>query len=211
MDAGIKVRFTRLDDPVIRKYLDEKSRRALNVLGSVTMREARRLIQKRIQPSKPGEPPSSPTGTLKRTIVYGYDTSARSVVVGPYRMRSKVKVNVPNVLEYGGYVITATDWTPAEVGKYAPIRIARTRAGLGGNKRTKTLGRKGGGRQIYWVAYAKIKTEAQAERANKLLTEMHGPRTSHRLVKIAPRPYMSKAFGNILPRTEAILKSKLGE
>jgi len=209
MDAGIKVRFTRLDDPVIRKYLDEKSRRALNVLGSVTMREARRLIRKRTQPSKPGEPPSSPTGTLKRTIVYGFDPSTRSVVVGPYRTRSKV--NVPHVLECGGYVITATDWTPAEVGKHAPIRIARTQSGLGGNKRTKTLGRKGGGRQIYWVARAKIKTEAQAERANKLLTEMHGPRTSHRLVKIAPRPYMSKAFRNILPRTEAILKSKLGE
>lgn len=209
MDAGIKVRFTRLDDPVIRKYLDEKSRRALNVLGSVTMREARRLIRKRKQPSKPGEPPSSPTGTLKRTIFYGYDTSARSVVVGPYRMRSKV--NVPYVLEYGGYVAATANWTPAEVGKHAPIRIARTRAGLGGQKQWETITRKNGKRKVYWAARVKIKSEAQVKRANEILTKLYGARTGHWVIRIAPRPYMSKAFGNILPRTEAILKSKLGE
>jgi hypothetical protein len=209
MSAGIEVRFTRLDDPAIRKYLDEKSKRALNILGAVTMSEARRLIRRRKRPSKPGEPPSSPTGVLKRTIVYGFDSSTRSVVVGPYRTKSKT--NVPNVLEYGGYVAATANWTPAEVGKHAPIRIARTRAGLGGQKQWETLTRKNGQRQFYWAARVKIKSEAQVKRANEILTEIYGARTGHWVIRIAPRPYMNRAFGNILPRTEAILKSKLGE
>jgi len=125
-------------------------------------------------------------------------------------MRSKV--NVPNVLEYGGYVPATANWTPAEVGKHAPIRIARTGSKLGGKKQWVEKTMKTGHREFYYTARIKIKTEAQAERANRMLTEMYGPQAGHWVMrKMSPRPYMRRAFENIRLNAESILKSKIGE
>lgn len=209
MSAGIEVRFTRFDDPVIRRYLDEKARRALNVLGSVTMHEARRLIRRRKRPSKPGEPPSSPTGVLKRTIFYAYDPSTRSVVIGP--LKTQAKSNVPQILEYGGYTERLRSWTPAEVGKHAPIRVARTPGELGGKKQWEVLVRRDGRRTHVYTARVLIRTENQARRANQILLDIFAPSAEQTQIRIAPRPYMSKAYSNIMMRAEAILKSTLGE
>lgn len=46
----------------LRQLLDRKAVQALNILGAVTKKEASQSIRRRKRPSKPGEPPSSPTG-----------------------------------------------------------------------------------------------------------------------------------------------------
>jgi hypothetical protein len=53
--------------------------------------------------SKPGQPPRSQLGILRRFILFGYDTEARSVVVGPARLNGvKGGPDALSALEEGG-------------------------------------------------------------------------------------------------------------
>ena len=61
----------------LRQLLDRKAVQALNILGAVTKKEASQSIRRHKRPSKPGEPPSSPTGRLKRTIQYAIGEKPR--------------------------------------------------------------------------------------------------------------------------------------
>lgn len=51
--------------------------------------------------SRPGDPPHSRTGLLKRFLIYDWDASTESVVIGPRRLTRRTR-DVPKVLEYGG-------------------------------------------------------------------------------------------------------------
>src|SRR5690606_17947878 len=51
--------------------------------------------------SRPGEPPKSHTGLLKRFIFFSYDPQADSVVIGPTKLNQK-SADVLAALEYGG-------------------------------------------------------------------------------------------------------------
>jgi len=62
---------------------------------------ARSSIRRRKVVSRPGQPPSSHTGLLKRFIFFGYDPARHSVVIGPVALaRSDGKA--PSLLEHGG-------------------------------------------------------------------------------------------------------------
>jgi hypothetical protein len=52
-------------------------------------------------PSKPGEPPRSPTGKLPRSIVFDVDENAGVAVIGPVRFSGKSGVPIPAILEFG--------------------------------------------------------------------------------------------------------------
>ena len=51
--------------------------------------------------SRPGEPPRSQTGALKKFLFFSYDPRSASVVVGPARIRSD-DTDAPRTLEFGG-------------------------------------------------------------------------------------------------------------
>jgi len=200
-----------LDLDAVRKLVDRQGLRALSVLGAVARREAQRLIRRRLRPSRPGEPPSSPTGRLKRTIAYAVDRATRSVVIGPIYIQ---RGDVPRTLEQGGMSRTDPRWTPARVGTYAPIRYARTREQIGGRRQWAVLGTRyqqgaGTSRVKWWTARTLIRTQAQADRANRILETILGPQGG-RTVYIAPRPYMSRALAHVLSRAESILRTVLG-
>jgi hypothetical protein len=50
--------------------------------------------------SRPGEPPRTPTGILKRSIVFVYDGARKTVLIGPYALNKGT--GAPRTLEYGG-------------------------------------------------------------------------------------------------------------
>ena len=50
--------------------------------------------------SRPGEPPRTPTGILRRAIVFVYDRARDGVVIGPYDLGRGT--GAPRTLEYGG-------------------------------------------------------------------------------------------------------------
>ena len=86
----------------VQRKVQSTTRKVLSRFGAFVRRTARSSIRKRKRASKPGSPPSSHTGLLKRFIFFGYDRSQASVVIGPQRLSKKGKGQAPRLLEYGG-------------------------------------------------------------------------------------------------------------
>jgi hypothetical protein len=88
------------DRDAIKKAADRGTRRALSKFGAFVRTRARSSIRKRKAISKPGAPPSSHTGTLRKGILFGYDAARKSVVIGPVLLGSQN--GAPERLEEGG-------------------------------------------------------------------------------------------------------------
>jgi hypothetical protein len=89
------------DRAAVKKRVDVRTRKALSKFGAYVRQTSRRSIKKRKGTSKPGRPPFSHVGTLKRFIFFGYDAERRSVVIGPTLVPGK-RGTAPSSLEYGG-------------------------------------------------------------------------------------------------------------
>ena len=98
---GIVTRRMFFSTRAVMSKVDRSTRRVLSRFGAYVRTTARHSIRKRKRPSRPGEPPSSHTGLLKRFIFFGYDRDRRSVVIGPERLGNKAG-DAPSALEYGG-------------------------------------------------------------------------------------------------------------
>lgn len=80
--------------------------RGLRHQGGYVMKAARASIVKPARKnarSAPGKPPFSQTGRLRSSILFTYDNSSHSVVVGAFSFGSKGNA-VPGALEHGGQV-----------------------------------------------------------------------------------------------------------
>lgn len=80
--------------------------RALRRVGFATREAAQASIVPGNMSSRPGQPPHDKTGTLKRWILYEFDKSTGSMVIGAKLLRRKSK-DVVTTLEHGGRSITA--------------------------------------------------------------------------------------------------------
>jgi len=100
----IRFEITRMffDKKAVRDKVDAGTRRVLSKFGAFVRRTARSSIRKRKRTSRPGQPPSSHTGLLKRFIFFGYDPRKESVVIGPVRLSQKGRGEAPALLEHGG-------------------------------------------------------------------------------------------------------------
>jgi len=96
----LNVKALFFESAAVLQKVDAATRKVLSKFGAFVRTTARHSIRKRRKVSYPGKPPSSHVGTLKRLIFFGYDLSARSVVIGPAPFRSTVEA--PPLLEYGG-------------------------------------------------------------------------------------------------------------
>ena len=96
------------DRPTVRRNVDTRTRQVLSWFGAHVRRTAQRSIRRRRVgrgTSKPGRPPVSHTGLLKKFLWFGYDTTRRSVVIGPVRLSRRGRNGkAPATLEYGGTV-----------------------------------------------------------------------------------------------------------
>ncbi len=101
----VNMKFSMFFDkaPVLRA-VDRAERQVLSKAGAFIRRRAKSLVRKRKRVSRPGEPPSSHAGHLRRLIFFGYDRAASSVVIGPLLFRSAGGPTVPELLEFGGVV-----------------------------------------------------------------------------------------------------------
>ena len=88
------------DSKKVLSAVDRATRKVLSKFGAFVRTTARHSIRKRKAASRPGEPPSSHVGTLRRLIFFGYDVERKSVVIGPTPFRSEAEA--PPLLEYGG-------------------------------------------------------------------------------------------------------------
>ena len=88
------------DRKAVLGAVDRATRAVLSKFGAFVRTTARHSIRKRKAVSQPGQPPSSHVGLLKRLLFFGYDTTRRSVVIGPTPLRGEAQA--PPLLEYGG-------------------------------------------------------------------------------------------------------------
>lgn len=97
----LDLRITQLffDRPKVKRAVDAARRRVLSKGGAFIRQTARTSIRKRKGTSKPGSPPYSHVGLLRRFILFGYDRQTESVVIGPVGIKGST---APRVLELGG-------------------------------------------------------------------------------------------------------------
>ena len=99
---GFEITKLFFDKKAVTNRVDAGTRRVLSKFGAFVRRTAQSSIRKRKRISNPGEPPSSHIGLLKKFIFFGYDPSARSVVIGPVWLSQKGRGEAPALLEHGG-------------------------------------------------------------------------------------------------------------
>lgn len=95
----MRIRAVFFDRPKVTRAVDRAKRRVLSKAGAFIRQRARTSIRPRKRTSRPGEPPSSHAGHLRRLLLFGYDRQRESVVVGPVGFR---RSKAPRVLEIGG-------------------------------------------------------------------------------------------------------------
>jgi hypothetical protein len=179
-----------------RAVIDRIGRANVAVLskaGAFIRRSAKGKIRYAKSPSKPGSPPHGHRGRygqspLRELIYFAYDDRTNSVVIGPTPFHGTAIV--PRTLELGG----------TAAGRKNPLRRIR-KVGSGGEVRidgrpSKTTKRDRWG---HVVTYAKMRTQAQADRANQLQEQLYGPLVIGPM-SIAARPYMGPSLEENLPR-----------
>lgn len=131
------------DREVVSRAMDAASRRNLSKAGAFVRRTAKGLIRFGRRASRPGNPPRSHTGALKRFLWFAFDPSSKSVVVGPAKTNqvffqqdgTPVRGTVPSVLESGGQVRILEVLRYGRWGR-ADLRSRRRLAGLKTRMRT---------------------------------------------------------------------------
>ena len=91
------------DRAKVKRKVDVRTRKVLSKFGAYVRQTSRKSIRKRKGTSKPGRPPFSHSGVLKRFLFFGYDPHRRSVVIGPVIAPGKAG-KAPATLEHGGKV-----------------------------------------------------------------------------------------------------------
>ena len=193
--TGVNARMYRMffDRQRVIDAVGRANAQVLAKAGAFVRRTAKGKIRYAKSPSKPGNPPHGHRGKngqspLRELIYFAFDEKTASLVVGPTPFRGMAVV--PRVLEIGGTVPGHTN----------PLRRFR-RVGDGGEvriggPRSQTTKRNRFGAV---VTYIKIRTQAQAERANELQELLYGPMTVGP-TSIAARPYMGPALEENLPK-----------
>ena len=182
-----------MDIPTLHRALEKSALIGLRRLGAFARTVARRSMRKRKKASKPGAPPRVITGKLKKGIFFAIDKRNLSVAVGPMKIKRVGGKSiasggrVPRVLEEGGRGSKRKN----------PRRMQR-RVGGGGEVRiTKANDDQGKmaidykGKRKY-VIYGKLRNQEQVQRAEKIQTEIYGPKIFRKGL-IKSRPYMKPA------------------
>lgn len=121
---GLTVRQSRqgfFDRPAVIRAVGRARAAVLSKFGAFVRRSARSSIRpggKKGIVSKPGEPPRSHEGSLRRFLNFAWDPRSQSLVVGPEKTNQvfftdamrPVKGTVPGVLEQGGNVTLVEEW-----------------------------------------------------------------------------------------------------
>lgn len=99
LNPGSRLVF--FDRDKVLRAVDDATRRRLSRFGAFVRTRAQRSMRRRRGVSKPGSPPYSHSGELRKLLYFGFDAEARSVVIGPVPFKEG---EVPELLEFGGDV-----------------------------------------------------------------------------------------------------------
>ncbi len=165
----------------------DESFKSLKHAGGAIRKAAVRSVRRRKKASSPGSAPSTRTGHLKRVIRFEADET--SVDVGP---TNEFNQSIWPLHEFGGTVKGSqleNKTKPVKVGDFAPIA-----AEAGKQKSSRSSGDK--------VVRIKIRTQAQATRANRIQAEQFGKAAARAAAsrKYPKRPFMGPALERMRDR-----------
>ncbi len=177
MQSAIDVAVKWTPQQLLKRHAARK-KKLLFKTGAYTKTSMQRSMRYAKKPSKPGEPPhahkDSKKGPLLRKLInFSVDLEEESVIAGPMKSGISAK-STPEVLDQSGRVPVANLLKERKVtiGSTAPIRYL------------------GGGR----FAGVPIKTQAQADRAERLVKEENAVRAGKGSITIAARPFTTPAL-----------------
>ena len=193
-DGVARMRKVFFDRRAVIDRIGRAKAAVLSKAGAFIRRSAKGKIRYAKSVSKPGNPPHAheskkggKDSPLRELIFFAYDDRTNSVVIGPTPFRGTAIV--PRVLELGG----------SAPGHKNPLRRIRN-VGDGGEIRIDGPGGRTTKKNRFgaMVTYTKLRTQAQADRANQLQELLYGPLVIGP-VSIAARPYMGPALQENLP------------
>lgn len=117
----LKFKMVFFNSARVIRAMDAATRRALTKVGAFIRTRAKTSIRKRKGVSRPGQPPHSHVGTLRRLLFFALGPDRKSVVVGPARFGAG---KAPSRLEFGGKAIRISKH---QSGKRGRRRIVRYR------------------------------------------------------------------------------------
>ncbi len=88
------------DREKVQRSVDASTRKALSKFGAFVRQRAKTSIRNRKGTSPAGQPPNSHTGLLRKFILFAFDASRKSVVIGPTLTQEGSLA--PRLLEHGG-------------------------------------------------------------------------------------------------------------
>lgn len=94
------------DRAKVKNAVDAGTRRVLSRFGAFVRTRAKTSIRKKKGTSPPGSPPHSHVGLLRKFILFAYDPTRKSVVIGPTLIRAESQA--PRLLEHGGEAVRRT-------------------------------------------------------------------------------------------------------
>lgn len=100
--VSFKIKDYFFDGAKVLAALNKAERKALSKAGAFVQTSAKRSLRRRKKPSQPGQTPSIYSKDKNRTlkkILFGYDPTAHSVIVGPVGFG---RAEAPRALELGG-------------------------------------------------------------------------------------------------------------
>lgn len=101
-DAFVDIKYSQFfDRPKVMKAVKDGVKSTLSRAGAFVRQRAKTSIRKRKKIGTPGSPPSSHNGRLRDGIIFGYEETRQSVVVGPTLLK-RANPTAPHVLEFGG-------------------------------------------------------------------------------------------------------------
>ena len=193
-----KYRRAYFDRIGVTTAVDKAKYRRMMEVGRNIQSAARASIRRGQDSSRPGSPPMGHTGALRANIHCAYDPMTRTVVVGPTKTRDAC---IPSILEFGGWASIRLRGRVRKVGDTGEIRLG----GFAGG-RSKIANTRNGRREL--VTYARLRTAAQAGRANRINEHLYGPAgTVNRT--IAPRPYMRPAMNREMNVMAVLLRGSV--
>lgn len=98
----MKARLLFLDSPIVMNAMDRATRKALGKIGAFVRRRSRTSIRKGKGVARPGQPPNSHAGDIRRLLFFAMGPDMDEVVIGPLRFREG---EAPNLLEFGGTTV----------------------------------------------------------------------------------------------------------
>ncbi|MGD9128693.1 MAG: hypothetical protein PVH19_15055 [Planctomycetia bacterium] len=172
----------------IEKHFKDKSIRSLGHAGGAINLTARRSIRRtKEKPSRPGTPPHTRRGQLKKALRYKVERHQEKVVIGP--TRSGIST-IGATHEHGRRrKIPNPRRRVRKIGDGGEIAIGRPSGKL--TKRTR-LG-------TVFVTYTKLRTHSQVARANRINRLLYGPEEII-VGRYPKRPLMGPALEKVKDR-----------